>query len=226
MKNEIVKKQKYVDKNKKDCLEIIKILEFNYPDAKCSLDYTTPIELVVALILAAQCTDERVNQIVPILLNKFSDVYSLSEAPLEEIQKIIKPCGFYFNKSKSISETAKIIVENFDGNVPNTMESLCTLKGIGRKSSNIILQECFNIVQGIAVDTHVTRLSKRIGFSNSNTPKKIEQDLIRKFDRKYWNKVNHILVYHGRAICIARKPKCDICPIKELCPKNEVKDSK
>lgn len=226
LKNEIVKKQKYINKNKKGCLEVIQILESTYPDARCSLDYTTPIELVVALILAAQCTDERVNQIVPILFNKFNDVYALSIAPVEEIQSIIKPCGFYFNKSKSISETAKILVKKFDGHVPNTMEDLCTLKGIGRKSSNIILQECFNVVLGIAVDTHVTRLSKRIGFSNSNTPEKIEQDLIRKFDKKYWNKINHILVYHGRAICNARKPYCDICQVKELCPKNDVKINK
>lgn len=212
---------RYIDKNKKQCEEVIEILEKEYPDAICSLNYTSPIELVVALILAAQCTDERVNKIVPILFEKFPDVYSLSEANVLDIQEIVKPCGFYVNKAKNISDTSKIIVTNFNGNVPSTMNELCTLKGIGRKSSNIILQECFGKVEGIAVDTHVTRISRKIGFSNANTPEKIEEDLIRKFDKKYWATINHILVFHGRAICIARRPLCDICPIKDICPKND-----
>ena len=121
----------------------------------------------------------------------------------------------------SISETAKTIVNNFNGIVPNTMKELCTLKGIGRKSANIILQECFNNTVGIAVDTHVTRISRKIGLSNSNTPEKIEKDLTSIIDRKYWNKINHIFVYHGRAICIARQPKCNICPIMDICKKNQ-----
>jgi endonuclease-3 len=221
MKNENTNKKKYINTNKSKFLEVIKILEQTYPDAKCSLDYNSPIELVMALILAAQCTDERVNKTIPILFEKFNDVYALKNATLEEIQKIIKSCGFYINKSKSILLTATKIADEFNGNVPENMKELCTLTGIGRKSSNIILQECFDLVEGIAVDTHVTRLSRRIGLSNSNTAEKIEQDLIKKLDKKYWNKINHIFVYHGRAICTAKKPKCDICPIKDLCPKNE-----
>ena len=223
MKKENTKKSKktykQIDKNKIE--QIINTLESYYPDAKCSLDYTEPIELVIALILAAQCTDERVNKIVPILFKKYPTVYDLAKAPIQDIEEIIKPCGFYKNKAMSISETSKIIVNNFNGTVPSTMNDLCTLKGIGRKSSNIILQECFNNTVGIAVDTHVTRISRKIGLSNSNTAEKIEEDLTKIIPKKYWNKVNHIFVYHGRAICTARRPQCDTCPIESICMKNE-----
>ncbi len=213
-------KTKYNTLNKNKINEMITTLENYYKDAKCSLDYNCPIELVVALILAAQCTDERVNKIVPLLFKKYKDVYELAKAPIEDIEKIIKPCGFYKNKAANISKTANIIVNNFNGKVPNIMEDLCTLGGIGRKSSNIILQECFNNTVGIAVDTHVTRISRKIGLSNSTTPENIEKDLMSIVPKKYWNKINHIFVYHGRAICIARKPNCDICPIKDICMKN------
>lgn len=220
MKKENTKvKYNKLEKNKIE--DLINILDNYYSDAKCGLNYSEPIELVVALILAAQCTDERVNKITPILFKKYTTVYDLSKAPISDIEKIIKPCGFYKNKAISISETANIIVDKFNGKVPNTMEDLCTLKGIGRKSSNIILQECFNNTVGIAVDTHVTRLSRKIGLSNSNTAEKIEKDLTSLIDKKYWNKINHIFVYHGRAICIARRPQCDTCPIKDICKKND-----
>lgn len=213
--------KKYKKITKENALEIVKILDTYYSDTKCGLDFNKPIELVVALILAAQCTDARVNQITPILFNKYSDVYALANANIEDIKTIIKPCGFYINKANSILETSKIIVEKFDGQVPYTMEELTTLKGIGRKSANIILQECFGNTVGIAVDTHVTRISRKIGLSNSNTPEKIEQDLMKKFDKKYWSRLNHILVYHGRAICIARRPQCNRCPISSICSKND-----
>ncbi len=221
MKKENIKTKKYNKVEKETIINIINILDNYYPDAKCSLDYIVPIQLVVSLILAAQCTDERVNKITPILFKKYPTVYDLANAQISDIEKIIKPCGFYKNKAVSISETAKTIVNNFNGIVPNTMKELCTLKGIGRKSANIILQECFNNTVGIAVDTHVTRISRKIGLSNSNTPEKIEKDLTSIIDRKYWNKINHIFVYHGRAICIARQPKCNICPIKDICKKNQ-----
>ncbi len=213
-------KTKYNKLSKNKINEMINILEDYYKDAKCSLDYNSPIELVVALILAAQCTDERVNKIIPILFNKYKNVYELAKAPISDIEEIIKPCGFYKNKALNISKTANIIVNNYNGNVPNTMEDLCTLCGIGRKSSNIILQECFKNTVGIAVDTHVTRISRKIGLSNANTPENIEKDLTLIIPKKYWSKINHIFVYHGRAICIARKPNCDICPIKDICMKN------
>lgn len=215
------KVSKYKMSNKKVSKEIIDMLAKHFNNAKCGLDFTSPIELVVALILAAQCTDARVNTIIPVLFKKYPTVYDLAKAKVEDIAKIVKPCGFYQNKSKSISETANIIVNNFNGVVPSTMEELTTLRGIGRKSANIILQECFDNTVGIAVDTHVTRISRKMGFSNSNTPEKIEQDLMKKFDKKYWNVINHVLVLHGRAYCIARRPNCDECPVNNLCPKND-----
>ncbi|MEG2348383.1 MAG: endonuclease III [Clostridia bacterium] len=213
--------KKYIKKKKKEASEIIDILNKYYPDAKCSLDYTQDIGLVVALILAAQCTDERVNKVTPLLFEKYPTVNDLAKATLKDIENIVKPCGFYINKAKNILATSNILVNDFNSKVPDTMEKLCTLKGIGRKSSNIILQECFGKIEGIAVDTHVTRLSRKIGLSNSNTPEKIENDLKKLLDKKYWNIVNHIFVYHGRAICIARRPQCDKCPINYLCSKND-----
>ncbi|MDD3303552.1 MAG: endonuclease III [Clostridia bacterium] len=213
--------KKYVKRNNKQAEEILLILSKEYPDAICGLEFKSPIELVCALILAAQCTDARVNQIIPILFQKFPDVYALAKAEVQDIQEIVKPCGFYINKSNAISNTAKIIVERFDGKVPDTMEDLTTLSGIGRKSANIILQECFGKIEGIAVDTHVTRLSRKMGISNESIQEKIENELMNKFDKKYWGVLNHVMVLHGRKFCIARRPQCDICPIKELCPKND-----
>ena len=214
------KAKTYKSMNKIKAEDTIHILASYYPDASCSLDFNTPFELVVALILAAQCTDERVNKITPLLFSKYKDVYEISKANYEDIEAIVKPCGFYKNKAKSIVDSANIIVSNFYGKVPSTMKELCTLKGIGRKSSNIVLQECFSKVEGIAVDTHVTRISRKIGFSNGKSQNEIEKELMKKFDKKYWSTINHILVYHGRKICVAGHPKCDICPIKDICNKN------
>jgi endonuclease III len=204
---------------KKEIDEIIVILEKTYPEAKCRLNYKSPLELVVALILAAQCTDDMVNKVVPILFKKYPDAQSLSEADLSDIQQTVKSCGFYLTKGRNIKLTAKSIFENYNNNIPDSMEELTTLYGIGRKSSNIILQECYNKVVGIAVDTHVSRTARRIGFTKSSIPLKQEQELIKKVDKKYFNKLNHILVFHGRAICIARSPKCSICPIEDRCKK-------
>lgn len=220
MIKEQIKHTKYKKITNTKIKEVIEILDNYYPDAKCSLDFKQPIELVVALILAAQCTDERVNRIVPVLFERFPTVYDLSLADVNEIETIIRSCGFYRNKAKSIYETANIVVENFNGNIPDNMNDLCTLRGIGRKSSNIILQECFNQVEGIAVDTHVKRLTRKIGISNENTPEKIEIDMKKKINKIYWDKVNHIFVYHGRAICIARRPNCIECPINHICAMN------
>lgn len=214
-------KNGYKKINKKDMIEAIKILENEHKDAKCGLDYTTPLSLVIALILAAQCTDARVNIICPILLKKFPDVYQLAKADIKDIEQIIHPCGFYRNKSKSIKGCCEKIVKEFNGMVPNTMQDLITLPGIGRKSANIILQECFNINEGIAVDTHVTRITRKIGISNSITQENIEKDLMKKIPKIYWNKINHILVCHGRKYCIARRPNCSECPIFSLCKKND-----
>ena len=215
------KSEEYKNSTKKDSEQIIKALIDFYPEATCSLNYKDPFELLVALILAAQYTDERVNKIIPILFDKYKTVNDIANASYEDIEKIIKPCGFYKNKAKNIVDTANIIVDKFNSNVPDTMEELCTLKGIGRKSSNIILQECFSKIEGIAVDTHVTRISRKIGLSNGKSQQEIEKDLMNMFDKKYWNKINHVLVYHGRAICIANRPKCSQCPISKFCKKNK-----
>lgn len=207
----------------KEIQSIIEILDKTYPEAQCRLNYESPIQLVVALILAAQCTDDMVNKVVPVLFKKYPDVKTLANADLEDVKKIVRSCGFYITKAKNIILTAKSIVENYNGNVPGTMEQLTELYGIGRKSSNIILQECFNISVGIAVDTHVSRTSKRIGLTKETVPLKQEQELIKKVDKKYFGRINHLLVFHGRAICTARKPKCDICPIEDKCKKIGIK---
>ena len=203
--------------SKEEITKLLDILENEYSDAKCGLDYSNPLELTISLILAAQCTDKRVNMIRPILFNKYPDVYSLAKADKKELEQIIHSCGFYNNKSKNIIETANIIVNNFDGKVPNTMKDLTSLAGIGRKSANIILQECFDITEGIAVDTHVTRITKKLGLTNNTEPLKIEADLMKVLPKKYWNKINHMLVCHGRAVCDAKKPKCSECLVNNIC---------
>lgn len=213
--------KKYTRQTKKQSEETIKILINTYPEAKCGLDYTTPFSLVVALILAAQCTDKRVNEITPIFFSKFKTIEDVKNADIQDIINIVRPCGFYMNKANSIVCSARIICEKFNGIVPNTMEELTTLSGIGRKSANIILQECFGKIEGIAVDTHVTRISRKIGFSNGSTQFEIEKDLLKRFNKNYWGKINHVLVLHGRAICIANRPKCNECPVNELCKKND-----
>ena len=213
--------KKYISQTKKQSEETIKILIDTYKDAKCGLDYTSPFYLVVALILAAQCTDKRVNEITPLFFKRFPTIEDVKNASIEDVINIIRPCGFYKNKAHSIIESARIVCDEFNGKVPNTMEDLTKLCGIGRKSANIILQECFGKIEGIAVDTHVTRISRKIGFSNGKTQIQIENELLKRFDKKYWGKINHVLVLHGRAICIANRPKCDECPISNLCKKNE-----
>lgn len=154
-------------------------------------------------------------------MEKFKDVYTVAHSNIDDIIDIIKPCGYYNSKAKSILAASKTIVSDFNGNVPNTMDDLLKLHGIGRKSANIILQECFNKLEGIAVDTHVTRISRKIGISSSPYQASIEKDIMKSIDKKYYDKINHIFVYHGRKICIANHPKCDICPINNLCRKNK-----
>ena len=201
----------------KEAIKIIEILKNTYPDAKCSLDFTTPFEMLVAVILSAQCTDERVNKTTPSLFSKYSTPEDFVKMPLETLEELIHPCGFYKNKAKNIKATAEKVVKDFDGKVPETMEELLTLPGVGRKTANVVMLEAFNKPQGIAVDTHAKRLSNRIGFSQNETPEKIEKDLLKLFPYEYLKDVNHILIYHGRALCTARSPKCNICPINKFC---------
>lgn len=202
---------------KQDIVKIIEILKVTYPEATCSLDFKTPFELGIAVMLSAQCTDERVNKITPVLFEKFKKPEDYINSSLEEIEEIIKPCGFYKNKAKNVYGYAKMIIENYNKTVPDKMEELIKLPGIGRKSANVIMLEAFNNPQGIAVDTHAKRIANRMGLSNEKEPLKIEQDLIKIIPKEYFKDVNHLLVWHGRNICNARKPECTKCPIKEYC---------
>lgn len=202
---------------KKDAIEMIELLKKTYPDATCSLDFNTPFQLVVAVMLSAQCTDERVNKTTPNLFDRCKTIQDFTEIPLEELESIIHPCGFYKNKAKNIKLCAKQVLENFGGEVPHTMEELTSLAGVGRKSANVILLEVFGIATGIAVDTHAKRISNLTGLSKEKEPTKIEQDLLKIFPKEYLKDVNHLFVWHGRNTCVARKPKCDVCPIFHLC---------
>lgn len=202
---------------KQDIIKIIEILKTTYPDATCSLDFKNPFELGISVMLSAQCTDERVNKITPILFAKYKKPEDYINLSLEEIEQIIKPCGFYKNKAKNVLGYAKMIVEEYNGAIPETIEELVKLPGIGRKSANVIMLEAFNNPQGIAVDTHAKRIANRIGLSKEKEPLKIEQDLIKIIPKEYFKDVNHLLVWHGRNICNARKPGCDKCPVKDYC---------
>ena len=203
--------------NKKLCIEIIEKLKQTYPDAKCSLDFSTPFELLIAVMLSAQCTDDRVNKTTPSIFAKYNTPEDFAKMDLSLLENLIHPCGFYKNKAKNIKATSKILVEKYNSKVPQTMEELISLPGVGRKTANVVMLEAFNNPQGVAVDTHCKRISNRIGLSKESDPEKIEKDLLKNFDKKYYYDLNHILIWHGRNICSARNPKCDICPISHLC---------
>lgn len=213
--------KKYKRQTKKQAEEIVKVLIKEYEGQEVGLHFDTPFQLAIALILAAQCTDERVNKTTPILFKKFPTVESLKNAKLEDIKKIVKPCGFYNNKAISIKETARITMDEFGGTLPCDIDELQKLRGIGRKSANIIMLEGFGQCEGIAVDTHVTRISRKIGLSNGKNPVEIENELLKLLDKKYWVDLNHVLVLHGREKCIANRPQCDTCPISDMCKKND-----
>lgn len=210
-------KLKYKLLSKDEISSVLKILQDDYPTPKCGLDYTNAFELLISLILAAQCTDVRVNLIRPNLTNKYPTPEDVAKLSYNEVYNIIKSCSFPNNKAKHIVEAAKKIVSEYSSKVPNTMQELISIPGIGRKSANIILKEAFGIVEGIAVDTHVTRLSKKIGFTNSNDVIVIEKDLMKKIPQHLWGNINHTLVEHGKKICIARRPKCEECNIRNYC---------
>ena len=202
---------------KKDIDNFVKILKETYPDATCSLDFKTPFQIVVAVMLSAQCTDERVNKTTPALFERCKTIQDFADIDIKELEDIIHPCGFYKNKAKNIKLCAKQVIENFDGVVPQNMEDLLTLAGVGRKSANVILLEAFGIANGIAVDTHAKRVSNRVGLSHEKDPEKIEQDLLKIFPKKYLKDINHLFVWHGRKTCDSRKPNCEQCTVKEYC---------
>ena len=201
----------------KDAVEVIKILKEFYPDATCSLDFKTPFQMVVAVMLSAQCTDERVNKTTPQLFEKYGTPESIAKMDINELEKIIHPCGFYKNKAKNVKAAAEMILNEYNGKVPETMEELMKLPGVGRKSANVVMLEAFNNPQGIAVDTHAKRISNKLGLSKNTDPDKIEKDLLKVIPKEYYYDANHLLVWHGRKTCIARKPKCSECPVYDYC---------
>ena len=204
-------------KTKNEAIKIIEILKEYYPDCKCSLDFTTPFEMMISVMLSAQCTDERVNKTTPTLFKKYNTPEKMAKIDLEELEEIIHPCGFYRNKAKNIKACSQKLLEDFDGIVPEDIEALQSLPGVGRKSANVIMLEAFHNPVGIAVDTHVKRISNKMGFSKKEEPIKIEQDLLKIIPKEYYYDVNHLLVWHGRKICSARKPDCEKCPINMYC---------
>jgi len=195
---------------------ILKILEKVYPHAKCSLDFNDPLELMIATILSAQCTDERVNKVVPALYEKYRSAKAYADAPLEELEQEIKSTGFYHNKAQAIKESCKVLADRFGGRVPADLDRLVELPGVGRKTANVILGNAFGI-PGIVVDTHVARVSTRIGLTHEKNRDKIEQDLMGLIPKENWIKFSHQLIQHGRRICVARKPKCSVCPLRSYC---------
>ncbi len=203
--------------NPKQAIEILETLKSTYPDAKCSLDFASPFELLVAVILSAQCTDERVNKTTPNIFKNYKTPEDFANMDLELLEQLVHPCGFYKNKAKNIKATAKILATKYNSKVPSTMEELLLLPGVGRKTANVVMLEAFNNPQGVAVDTHCKRIANRIGFSKESTPEKIEQDLLKIFPKQYYYDLNHIFMWHGRNICTSQKPKCDICPIASKC---------
>jgi endonuclease-3 len=194
---------------------IEKLLE-RFPDAKAELDFTNPFELLIATILSAQCTDVQVNKTTAILFKKVKTPEDYIKLTEEKLGELIRSCGFYKTKSKNILLTCKLLIEKYDGQVPNNMEDLTTLPGVGRKTANVVLSNVFD-TPAIAVDTHVFRVSNRIGLANSNNVLDTEKDLMDNIEREMWSKAHHLLIFHGRRICKARKPLCDICPITDYC---------
>ena len=193
-------------------------LKTAYPDARCSLNFTNALELLVATVLSAQCTDERVNMVTTPLFQKYRTARDYAEAPVGELEEDIRSTGFYRNKAKAIRACCVELVQHFEGEVPAEMDVLVQLPGIGRKTANVILGNAYKIAEGIVVDTHVRRLSGRLGLSSQTDPDKIEQDLLAVVPRQDWTMFGHLLIFHGRKICSARAPKCPVCPVNDLCP--------
>lgn len=198
--------------------EILSRLKLLYPDATCSLNYSTPVQLLIATILSAQCTDERVNKVTPALFGRFPDAASLANADLTELENLVRSTGFYRNKAKNIQAACRMIVNEFNSQVPNRMEELLKLPGVARKTANVVLAHAYGINAGVTVDTHVARLSQRLGLTKHTDPIRIELDLIELLPQPDWENWSIRLVYHGRAICKARSPACVACQLAELCP--------
>lgn len=207
-----------ISAKKQRAIEILLRLKQLYPDATCSLNYETPVQLLVATILSAQCTDERVNMVTPELFRRFPDAAAIAAADLSEIEALIKSTGFYRNKAKNIQAACRMIATEFGGEVPRLMEDLLRLPGVARKTANVVLANAFGINMGVTVDTHVKRLSYRLGLTQHTDPIRIERDLMKLLPQPEWENWSIRLIYHGRAVCNARKPLCDRCALADLCP--------
>ena len=200
--------------------EIIKRLKKRYPDAHCALDHTSPFELLIATILSAQCTDERVNIVTANLFRKYRGPADFVNVSQEELEKDIHSTGFFRNKAKNIQAACRRIIDEFGGEIPQTMDELLTLGGVARKTANVVLGNAFGIASGVVVDTHVGRLSQRLGLTDEKTAEKIEQDLAALVPKKHWVMFPHWMIYHGRQVCNARKPDCGNCVLADICPSN------
>ena len=224
MKRPIVKRKRRIAKNALGAyaLEVYSRLKREYPDARTELDYETPLQLLIATILSAQCTDRRVNMVTPLVFRTFPTAASLADAPPEQMEEMIKSTGFFRNKTKSLIGLGKALVERHHGEVPDSMDALVKLPGVGRKTANVILGNAFSKNEGVVVDTHVTRLSHRLGLSKQTDPVKIEHDLMPLFPRKDWTLLSHLLIFHGRRVCEARAPKCEVCVLNDICPSSTV----
>lgn len=202
-----------------DVNNLIEILKKNYPNARYELDWDTPLQLLLATILAAQCTDERVNKVTKSLFPKYENAKAFADANIEELEEILKPTGFYKKKAKQVQDVCKALLENFNGEVPQTMADLTTLPGVARKSANVVLNNAFKIASGIIVDTHVHRISPRMGLTKEGSPETIERALMKIIPQDEWVQFGPAMVLHGRYVCTAKKPKCTECVLKDTCPK-------
>ncbi|MGH7543420.1 MAG: endonuclease III [Gemmatimonadota bacterium] len=198
------------------------LLAGEHPDARTALRHENPYQLAVATILSAQCTDERVNAVTPTLFGRWPTAADLAGARPRELEKVIRPTGFFRNKTKSLLGMARAVVEEHGGEIPDTMEALVGLAGIGRKTANVILGNAFGKDEGVVVDTHVRRLSRRLRFTTHDDPKKIEKDLMDLFPPERWTMLSHLLIFHGRRVCVARRPRCEECVVSHLCPSSRV----
>lgn len=203
--------------------KIISLLRKTYPDARCSLNHSNAFELLIATILSAQCTDERVNIVTAGLFRKYKKPEDYLHVPLAEFEQDIRSTGFYRNKAKAIQGACKLIVEKFGGRVPETFAELLELPGVARKTANVVMGNAYGVASGVVVDTHVSRLSQLLGLTKHTQPEKIEQDLMELVPKKDWIDFSHLMIYHGRAVCIARRPRCAECVLEKLCPSSLIK---
>jgi endonuclease III len=207
----------YLDPKERAAI-IIELLEREHEDAKIALHYANPLQLLIATILSAQATDEQINKITPVLFKKYRTAEDFANADKLELEQLVRSSGFYHNKAKNIQNCCKTLVEKYDCKVPKTMDELLELPGVARKTANIVLQNAYGVIEGIAVDTHVRRLAQRLGLTLYDDPNKIEQDLMRLVPKNQWSRITDLLIFHGRRVCIAKKPNCSACSLNKICP--------